>query len=289
MRERGVEVGTVGWRYEAWEGTIYEEDGYTDKRWRRSPGKFAFFSVREYAETFPQVGHDGMEGEAEGGEALGRMLGVMPAGWRMSVLAGVRWTLPRWRRDGPGVDQRKGERNGGYLDAEGFRREVSGKLTDVEERGRLGLVVLRWPRLGRMDYARGRDWLGEARGFVERVREGGRWRCAVELGNGEWVRDEVMEGLGECGAGYVCGCGEGMPGMEEQWERGGERVWGMRVRLRPGVTGDAVAAGLGLRVALERVAARVPAGERGMPVWVDGMGDREGPWRLLACLRGVMG
>jgi uncharacterized protein YecE (DUF72 family) len=228
----GVYFGTSSWKYAGWLDRIYTRDRYI-WRGRFAETRFERLCLAEYAETFPTVCVDAAYYTFPRESAITAMGDQVPDQFRFAFKVTGDITIKRFPmldRFGP----RAGQENPSFLNAGLFADRFLEPCRTLGER--LGIALFEFSRFHSSEFARGREFIEQLDGFLEKLPEDCRY--GVEIRNPNFLQPEYFTMLARHGVAHVFNSWEGMPSVIEQIDAAGDSVanrhGAARFLLRPG-------------------------------------------------------
>lgn len=233
LAAQGIYAGCSSWKYQGWQGQIYEESRYMT-RGKFSEARFNRKALSDYARTFPTVCVDAGYYQFPTERSLGKLCTEVPEGFKFAFKVTDAVTvkhfpkLPRFGKHG-------GTENSHFLDADLFQSAFLEPCSHFRES--MGALIFEFSHFYRSDFARGRDFVAALDQFLERLPGG--WQYAVEVRNPSFLQPEYFEMLQRHGVAHVFTSWTRMPPIAEQIRLGASQLADFAVArflLKPGRT-----------------------------------------------------
>jgi uncharacterized protein YecE (DUF72 family) len=229
---KDIYIGSSSWKYEGWLGQLYTPSRY-EHRGKIAKSRFERECLNEYAEVFKTVCVDAAYYSFPRPEYLQGLANQVPDDFRFGFKVTDEITIkkfPHLDRFGP----KAGQVNPNFLNADLFTTAFLQPCETIREK--VGVLMFEFSRFHPTDYQHGRDFVADLETFLGKLPKG--WPYAIELRNGQWLRDEYFECLARHGVTHVFNSWEAMPPVSEQTALPGSRtnpeLIAARFLLKPG-------------------------------------------------------
>jgi len=202
-RRCAIHIGTSSWKYEGWQGMIYN-DHYPSKK------SFQARCLKEYARHFPAVGVDATFYRFPTDRQMIDLAGLTPPEFKFGLKVTEEITVYKYPTH-PRYGQRKGKQNPHFLDESLFTTNF---LEPVKQLGsQLGPIIFQFGVLPRELIADG-SFLSQLDEFLGQLPSG--YAYATEIRNRQLLGSDYFSVLRNHGVAHVYSSWSWMPPLGEQ-------------------------------------------------------------------------
>ncbi len=202
-KQAGIYVGTSSWKYEGWQGLVYNDHYPSKKAFQRS-------CLAEYARHYSAVGVDATFYRFPGDRLIAELLAQVPPHFRFGLKVTEEITVQTYPTH-PRYGNRKGQVNPNFLNGDLF----AGEFLDVVSRlgENLGPMIFQFGTLRKALVEDG-DFLEQLDVFLAGLPGG--YRYAVEIRNRQLFHQGYFDVLKRHGVAHVHSSWSWMPPLADQ-------------------------------------------------------------------------
>ena len=201
--------GTSSWKYEGWNGLVYQRNYSSEKQFQDS-------CLQEYGDSYSCVGVDHTYYSWPSSKGFDKYIHQTPSHFRFVLKATEKITIFKYPNL-PRYGKEAGKNNPSFLNAELFQEKFLTPLEPFYER--IGPIMFEFSQFHPGMLHRGSEFVERLDSFLAEITKNKRFQFGVEIRNSGWLHPVYFDCLVKHRVGHVFNSWTRMPKIEEQFEK----------------------------------------------------------------------